>query len=89
LTEGANLTDFDERTGRFHPDNVRVVTCLNFPAWFATAAGADRFLSGSVGDFPGTIARHRKGHGRAFFAHSFYSCKQKGVRDGPILKEGS
>jgi hypothetical protein len=35
LTEGAYLIDFDERPGRFHPDDVRVVTCLDFKTRFA------------------------------------------------------
>ena len=82
------MINFDERTGRFDPDDVRVVACRDFPAWFAITAGDFRFLPGGAGTFPGTIARHGKCQGRAFFAHSFYSCKQKGVRDGPILKEG-
>ena len=30
LTEGAYLVNFDERPGRFHPDDVRVVACFDF-----------------------------------------------------------
>ena len=44
LTEGANLINFDERTGRFHPDDVRVVTYLDFSAGFANTAGNVGFL---------------------------------------------
>ena len=32
LTEGANLTDFDEQTERFYPDDVRMVTRFDFAA---------------------------------------------------------
>ena len=32
LTEGANLTDFDEGPGRFHPNDVRMITGLDFAA---------------------------------------------------------
>ena len=88
LTEGAYLINFDERPGRFHPDDVRVVTCLDFKTRFAFTAGDLGFMPNWVGNFPGTIARHRKCGGRAFFADPFYSGKQQGVRDGSILKEG-
>ena len=75
LTEGANLINFDERTGRLHSNDVRVVTGLNFSAWFANTAGDVRFLPGCAGKFPGTIAGHCKCDGRFFLAHPGYSCK--------------
>ena len=30
--DGANLVDFDEHTGRFYPDDIRMVFRFNFPA---------------------------------------------------------
>ena len=88
LAKATNLINFDERAGRCHPDDVRVVTCLDFKARFTFTARDVGFLPNGVGIFPGTVARHRKCDGRTFFAHTFYSCKQKGVRDCSILKEG-
>lgn len=88
LTEGANLIDFNERAGRLNANNVRVESGLYFTTGFAFTAGPMRCLPGRVWYLCDTIAGHSEGDGRFFPAHAFYSCKQKGVGDGPILKEG-
>jgi hypothetical protein len=104
LAEGADLINFDKHAGWLYPDDIRMVFRFDFPAWLAIAAGIDypRSVRGAVtiGNpavnrfgfgfkiVPGAVTRHGKCNSRVLFAHPFYSCEQKGVRDSPFLKKG-
>ncbi len=104
LAEGADLINFDRRAGWLYPDDVRMVSRFDFAARLAISAGIDcpwsvrgtvTIGSPAVPQFrfgfkivPGAVTRHGKCNGRVLFAHPLYSCEQKGVRNGPFLKEG-
>jgi hypothetical protein len=104
LAEGANLVNSNERTGWLYPNDIRMVFSFNFSAWPAIAAGTRyspsvriTVLIGSPVVFPfsfisrnvtGAVTRHCECNRRALFTDPLYSRKQKGVRYGPVLKEG-
>ena len=100
LAEGTNLINSDEHTGRLYPDDIRMVFRINFPACLAITAGIDysRSARGTVNIgspvvppfrfVPGAVTRLGKCNRRALFPHPLYSRKQKGVRNGPVSKEG-
>jgi hypothetical protein len=104
LAEGANLINPNEHTGWLYPDDIRMVFRFNLSAWPTIAAGTRyppsvhiALLIGSPIVFPfsfifrtvtGAVTRHCECNRRALFADPLYSRKQKGVRYGPVLKEG-